>query len=310
MFCLVSAVFVIEFVGRLPFPPFSFAMAKIAKKQVVKLQVDLLAELTASPRTQQRLRKCQSAADRDALARSLESDLAGKQGFDLQALDQALQELSADVEVDAHRRSIVEALHGREDPEVEGIMDRTAISRSALKNLLQTLHKCFAKPSFQSDLDMLKEEATRRGEDPEAPHLAGRDELIFFIQEDLLPKYGFEASKAGVNEMLKLCARHLADPEIARLFDDANKPPPQQQLCATSLLLWAIGDLDGIISGLWGLKVIPQVIRDWGYELVAKSRFMLLGHASISEEADDSIKARMVDTWEPDPNDPTHVCRS
>ncbi|CAJ1439146.1 unnamed protein product [Effrenium voratum] len=57
----------------------------------------------------------------------------------------------------------------------------------------------------------------------QAPHLAGRDELIFSIQEDLLPKYGFEASKAGVNEMLKLCARHLADPEIARLFDDANK---------------------------------------------------------------------------------------
>lgn len=27
----------------------------------------------------------------------------------------------------------------------------------------------------------------------QAPHLAGRDELIFFIQEDLLPKYGFEA---------------------------------------------------------------------------------------------------------------------
>lgn len=38
-----------------------------------------------------------------------------------------------DVEVDAHRRSIVEALHGREDPEVEGIMDRTVKSRSALR---------------------------------------------------------------------------------------------------------------------------------------------------------------------------------
>mmetsp|Transcript_4261 Transcript_4261/g.9919 ORF Transcript_4261/g.9919 Transcript_4261/m.9919 type:complete len:185 (+) Transcript_4261:73-627(+) len=74
--------------------------------------------------------------------------------------------------------------------------------------------------------------------------------------------------------------------------------------------LEVLGDLDGVISGLWGLKVIPQVIRDMGYALVAKSRFMLLGHSNISEAADEFIKARLIDTWEPDPNDPLHTCGS
>ncbi|CAK9027262.1 unnamed protein product [Durusdinium trenchii] len=55
--------------------------------------------------------------------------------------------------------------------------------------------------------------------------------------------------------------------------------------------LEVLGDLDGLISGLWGLKIIPQFLRDAGYALVAKSRFMLLGHSSISEAADEMIKA-------------------
>eukprot|EP00931_Biecheleriopsis_adriatica_P058177 TRINITY_DN34575_c0_g1_i1.p1 TRINITY_DN34575_c0_g1~~TRINITY_DN34575_c0_g1_i1.p1 ORF type:complete len:194 (+),score=35.11 TRINITY_DN34575_c0_g1_i1:64-645(+) len=74
--------------------------------------------------------------------------------------------------------------------------------------------------------------------------------------------------------------------------------------------LEVIGDLDGIVSGLWGLKAIPKVIRDWGYDLVAKSRFMLLGHSSVSETGDEAITAKLVDTWEPDPNNPSHICSS
>mmetsp|Transcript_13849 Transcript_13849/g.25943 ORF Transcript_13849/g.25943 Transcript_13849/m.25943 type:complete len:183 (-) Transcript_13849:85-633(-) len=74
--------------------------------------------------------------------------------------------------------------------------------------------------------------------------------------------------------------------------------------------LEVIGELDGVISGLWGLKVIPRFVRDWGYEMVAKTRFMLLGHTSISQAAGDAIKERLCDTWEPDPNDPAHICKS
>ncbi|CAE7661554.1 yuxK [Symbiodinium sp. CCMP2456] len=74
--------------------------------------------------------------------------------------------------------------------------------------------------------------------------------------------------------------------------------------------LEVIGELDGVISGLWGLKVIPRIIRDWGYGLVAKTRFMLLGHTSVDQVADDLVKARLVDTWEPDASKGEHVCRS
>ena len=74
--------------------------------------------------------------------------------------------------------------------------------------------------------------------------------------------------------------------------------------------LEVLGELDGIISGLWALTVIPQSIRDLGYYMVAKSRYMLLGQTSISEAADHFIKARLLDSWEPDPNDPLHECSS
>eukprot|EP00930_Biecheleria_cincta_P070140 TRINITY_DN57789_c0_g1_i1.p1 TRINITY_DN57789_c0_g1~~TRINITY_DN57789_c0_g1_i1.p1 ORF type:complete len:189 (+),score=36.26 TRINITY_DN57789_c0_g1_i1:39-605(+) len=74
--------------------------------------------------------------------------------------------------------------------------------------------------------------------------------------------------------------------------------------------LEVLGDLDGAVSSLWGLKVIPRFVRDWGYELVAKSRFMLLGHSSVGEDGSAEIKAKLADTWEPDPNDPSHICSS
>lgn len=70
-----------------------------------------------------------------------------------------------------------------------------------------------------------------------------------------------------------------------------------------------IGELHGLVSGLWAFKALPTGFRDWGYELVAKSRYSLLGHSSLND-LDDSHRSLLLDHWVPDPNQPQHVCSS
>lgn len=78
----------------------------------------------------------------------------------------------------------------------------------------------------------------------------------------------------------------------------------------SSAALEILGEVEGVMSALYSFIWLPRPLRDWGYELVAKSRFSLLGHTTISESADEAITARLLDTWEPNPDDPTHICSS
>lgn len=70
-----------------------------------------------------------------------------------------------------------------------------------------------------------------------------------------------------------------------------------------------LGELNGPLSALWAFKALPLFIRDVGYDVVAKSRYSLLGHSSISQLGAASA-SRLVDRWEPDPSNPLHVCNS
>eukprot|EP00929_Paragymnodinium_shiwhaense_P047493 TRINITY_DN24092_c0_g1_i1.p1 TRINITY_DN24092_c0_g1~~TRINITY_DN24092_c0_g1_i1.p1 ORF type:complete len:182 (+),score=50.88 TRINITY_DN24092_c0_g1_i1:94-639(+) len=68
-----------------------------------------------------------------------------------------------------------------------------------------------------------------------------------------------------------------------------------------------IGELRGPLSAMYGFKVLPRVLRDFGYEIVAKSRYSLLGHSSIAN-LESSAKGRLLDHWEPSPDDLPHMC--
>uniref|UniRef100_A0A6T9LSG4 DUF393 domain-containing protein n=1 Tax=Alexandrium catenella TaxID=2925 RepID=A0A6T9LSG4_ALECA len=78
----------------------------------------------------------------------------------------------------------------------------------------------------------------------------------------------------------------------------------------SSAALEILREVDGVLSALYGFIYLPRALRDLGYELVAKSRYSILGHTTISKSGSEAILARLLDTWEPDPNDPMHDCSS
>lgn len=50
--------------------------------------------------------------------------------------------------------------------------------------------------------------------------LPGRNEVAFAIYEQLLPCFGFEASKSGLSDMIAQCANHLAAPFSELILED------------------------------------------------------------------------------------------
>mmetsp|Transcript_6992 Transcript_6992/g.12024 ORF Transcript_6992/g.12024 Transcript_6992/m.12024 type:complete len:197 (-) Transcript_6992:199-789(-) len=81
-------------------------------------------------------------------------------------------------------------------------------------------------------------------------------------------------------------------------------------LTHSSAALEILSEVDGMMKLLYGFVVLPRGLRDWGYELVAKSRYSLLGHTSVSEVGDPEIEKRLADTWEPDANSKEKICSS
>eukprot|EP00434_Breviolum_minutum_P041055 symbB.v1.2.036514.t1/scaffold5029.1/size31658/1 len=96
--------------------------------------------------------------------------------------------------------------------------------------------KEFGKPSFQRDIAGLKMAANSNSrrvfdwsqsisdfQDPEGYFdLEGRDDLALIVQKGILPGFGFEASKEGVQEMMHHCAPFFQDPEVAEVLDAIN----------------------------------------------------------------------------------------
>lgn len=70
------------------------------------------------------------------------------------------------------------------------------------------------------------------------------------------------------------------------------------------------GELHGTaMKGLCIFKLLPVSLRDVGYYLVAQSRYSVFGHATLAG-ADEGLKARLVDTWEPQPDEHGRICGS
>ncbi|CAE7301096.1 unnamed protein product [Symbiodinium natans] len=116
------------------------------------------------------------------------------------------------------------------------------VGKPLTKHRLLDMLRCqlheFSQAKFQKDLEKLKTRADynsgrvfdkakpleRAFEDPEGYfHLEGRADLALEVHKLLLPKYGFEPSKEGVQDMIRHCAPFVQDPDVADLLDRVNE---------------------------------------------------------------------------------------
>lgn len=142
---------------------------------------------------------------------------------------QAFEQLGNNTDVYVNSEAIKEALYTpsrpapsmeRQEPATHG--DKPTLVTEVIE-LLRMLYEDYSSPEFQAELEDLKScEDDPRNRAGGYYHLTGRAELAMEIQEEILPLWGFEVSKDGVQEMISTCARFLHVKEVQDLFDAIN----------------------------------------------------------------------------------------
>lgn len=197
------------------------ASADARKEQVLALQQEIL-EASGSPKAQRRVREGLSGVE---VEKELREELAVKHGLpkgkDLQKLFDDLKD-DPDVYVNAESiRAALEAAQPAKEKDA-AMPPGSSKNKQGMIRLLKSLLSSFSEPDFQKEVERLKKSAGKDLADQGFYQLPGRVELAFAIQEQLLPCFGFEASKSGVTDMIGQCAAYLEDPEVAQLFDSVN----------------------------------------------------------------------------------------
>ncbi|CAK9038024.1 Lysosomal Pro-X carboxypeptidase [Durusdinium trenchii] len=156
---------------------------------------------------------------------------ASREGIEEMQLELRLLEEDGDIYV--NRVAIEEALLGPfEDltQEVEPHSGQPS-TKQGVYLLLRSLFLGFSEAWFQEalvKLQLKKDKAESRNAqarpDPDGYfHLPGRAELALEVHQKILPRFGFDATKEGVSDMIRHCAGFLQDPEVANLFDAINR---------------------------------------------------------------------------------------
>eukprot|EP00913_Durusdinium_trenchii_P003563 g3295.t1 len=110
--------------------------------------------------------------------------------------------------------------------------------------LQRELRDRFAEPKFQDRLQEIERKADGPGE------LARkRQELMLEVQSVVLPKYGFEGSRAGVYKMMAAMGPYVEQPEFTELAEEINcllglRSPPENGWHVS----WWIANLHGEIT--------------------------------------------------------------
>jgi len=105
--------------------------------------------------------------------------------------------------------------------------DEATISYAEVTALQTELRDRFAEEIFQARLSKLEQTCSGPGE------LARkRQELMFNVQKEVLPKYGFEGSRAGVYKMMGAMGPYVEEPEFTELAEEINlllglRSPPE-----------------------------------------------------------------------------------
>lgn len=109
----------------------------------------------------------------------------------------------------------------------EELEEDPAISYDEVTSLQQELRDRFANPKFQARLKEVERNSDGPGE------LARRrQELMLEVQSLVLPKYGFEGSRAGVYKMMAAMGPYVERPEFTELAEEINgllglRSPPE-----------------------------------------------------------------------------------
>jgi len=227
-------------------------ICRLSKPRAIALQNELLAAYT-SARFQKKLqaiarqqgigkgslhRPTFQAALKNLL-RKPQIEIISGYGFaateqGIEEMERSLQLLEQDGDVYVNKVAIEEALFGPfEDMVLEEEQPSNGIpsTQQGVYLLLRSLFLGFSDPWFQEAILKLQHEKDARDRadrerrpDPDGYfHLPGRSELALEVQRRILPRFGFDATKEGVGEMIRHCSAYLTDRSIADLFDAINR---------------------------------------------------------------------------------------
>ncbi|CAE7252008.1 aglP [Symbiodinium natans] len=236
---------------KVTFQPSTF---NLTKERAVALQLELMAHYN-TPAFQKQLHELartlgpSSSQFRSALCklvRRIQLNVIPRYGFDgseegVQEMLRAFKALEKDPDIEVNGVAIKELL-SVEVPPMEMNEKNKLIERPVTKHRILDLLRVhlieFSKATFQADVEELKKCADYNSgrvfnpkkpkeqgfEDPDGYyHLEGRADLALIVQKQLLPQYGFEPSKAGVQDMIRHCAPFVQDRDVANLFDRVNE---------------------------------------------------------------------------------------
>lgn len=223
--------------------------ATLTKPLALELQSELLAEFSSpsflkAKHTLVREHSVNTLACRAALTklvRARQMDVLPRYGFDsspegVESMLRAFKKLEKDPDIYVNSVAIQDALSlsSASSGDLSAMPEPDLVTKPTTNHrvceLLRALLVEFSMASFQQDVDDLKRKAgTQRrrmkgsSEDPDGYyHLPGRSALALQVYRMVLPCFGFDGSKAGVNDMILHCAEFMNNDEVAHLVDSIN----------------------------------------------------------------------------------------
>eukprot|EP00931_Biecheleriopsis_adriatica_P073397 TRINITY_DN47692_c0_g1_i1.p1 TRINITY_DN47692_c0_g1~~TRINITY_DN47692_c0_g1_i1.p1 ORF type:complete len:391 (+),score=93.73 TRINITY_DN47692_c0_g1_i1:93-1265(+) len=212
--------------------------ASLSKRRALALQAELLAAFTA-PQFQKRAHEISrdhkgqlDSAHRAALRKLVRREqfqIIHRYGFDaseegVQDMLAAFRELGEDPDVYVNSAAIKEALFGpAKAPSLQKDLCKldTRDSKEFVTKLLRKQLVAFSHPQMQRRVAEMQAKAPEH-EGGGYFHLPGRHEAAMAVHKRLLPRFGFEGSRQGVQAMILHCAKYIGDPEVASLLDGIN----------------------------------------------------------------------------------------
>ena len=230
------------------------ASPSLTKEQAVEVQMELMAQYGAPTFQNQlhalgRTHEPGSSKFRSGLCkmvRRVQLDVIPRYGFSasdegVESMLVLFRSLAKDPDIEVNGVVINDMLQMKVAP-METNHNNRIIEKPLSKHRILDMLRCqlveFSQVKFQTDVEELKKCADynsgrvfnlakpleRAFEDPEGYfHLEGRADLALRVQKLLLPRYGFEPSKEGVQDMIRHCAPFVQDPEVANLLDRVNE---------------------------------------------------------------------------------------
>ncbi|CAJ1340023.1 unnamed protein product [Effrenium voratum] len=163
------------------------------------------------------------------LVRREQLQIIPRYGFDdsdegVEEMLRAFQCFQEDPDIYVNSAAIEEALHLQQAktscPDAFGLRRVEKVDcKTFAVQLLRAQLVAFSHPAFQKSIRALKAKAT-----PEDGfyHLPGRAKLALEVQKLILPRFGFEGSREGVQAMIAHCSQFATDGEVAVLLDSIN----------------------------------------------------------------------------------------